>query len=150
MNKAIEILREEAAEQLFNRLCPGSKWWKMDENLKDRYRTEIHKEPTVEPQEPLAWIYTHPEQPGNSPVLTLERANQIDARGWVEKALYASPSVQLAIDIDKIRDALTSAMNAHGKFLASNPPQDMWIVTGVDRKITEALTYIDNASETNQ
>lgn len=42
---ASEKDREQAAEQLFNRLCPGSKWWKMDDELKDRYRAEVSQPP---------------------------------------------------------------------------------------------------------
>lgn len=31
---------EKSAEQLFNRLNPGCKWWKMGDDLKNRYRAE--------------------------------------------------------------------------------------------------------------
>ena len=68
--------------------------------------------------EPVAWLYTRPEQPEGvqkvPDVLLRERANPADVGGWKEQALYAGQPAPVAVVLAEAREWLGDGKHSDG------------------------------------
>lgn len=73
---------EKSAEQLFKRLNPGCKWWKMGDDLKDRYRAEQPAPVAVvmpESRKPDGWLSLTSQDLGwNAALAEVARLNWVN------------------------------------------------------------------------
>lgn len=75
----------------------------------------------------------------------LDGGHSISSASRIHKALKSLDTAQPAQVNAMLVEALELALNSHGKTLMSNPPQDMWLVYGVEPKARAALTAAKQA-----
>lgn len=103
-----KLSSEQAAEDIFNRLCPGGKWWKLADDVKDRYRAEVSatNRPSAAPvveRQPVAYVLTRDEEvcyeADDGIVISNTPGDETNLYKWKPVYFDTSPPAPVAADI---------------------------------------------------